>query len=27
MTSLRKLGPSDLEVFPLSLGGNVLVWT
>ncbi len=27
MTSLRKLGSSDLEVFPLSLGGNVLGWT
>ncbi|MET7600946.1 aldo/keto reductase [Streptomyces avermitilis] len=27
MTSLRKLGPSDLEVFPLSLGGNVFGWT
>jgi aryl-alcohol dehydrogenase-like predicted oxidoreductase len=23
MTSLRKLGPSDLQVFPLALGGNV----
>ncbi|MGV9566133.1 aldo/keto reductase [Streptomyces sp. NPDC003480] len=27
MTSLRKLGFSDLEVFPLSLGGNVFGWT
>lgn len=27
MTSLRKLGTSDLEVFPLSLGGNVFGWT
>jgi aryl-alcohol dehydrogenase-like predicted oxidoreductase len=27
MTSLRKLGQSDLEVFPLSLGGNVFGWT
>ncbi|MEW2515041.1 aldo/keto reductase [Streptomyces sp. NPDC046870] len=27
MTSLRKLGPSDLEVFPLALGGNVFGWT
>jgi aryl-alcohol dehydrogenase-like predicted oxidoreductase len=27
MTSLRKLGYSDLEVFPLSLGGNVFGWT
>ncbi|WP_405862115.1 aldo/keto reductase [Streptomyces sp. NBC_01515] len=27
MTSLRKLGRSDLEVFPLSLGGNVFGWT
>ena len=27
MSSLRKLGPSDLEVFPLSLGGNVFGWT
>ncbi|MGW2636614.1 aldo/keto reductase [Streptomyces sp. NPDC001348] len=27
MTSLRKLGHSDLEVFPLSLGGNVFGWT
>src|SRR3954449_4333280 len=26
MTSLRKLGTSDLEVFPLSLGGNVFGW-
>lgn len=25
--SLRKLGSSDLEVFPLSLGGNVFGWT
>src|SRR4051812_31256428 len=24
---LRKLGSSDLEVFPLSLGGNVFGWT
>ncbi|MGW2855478.1 aldo/keto reductase, partial [Streptomyces sp. NPDC001215] len=27
MTSLRKFGSSDLEVFPLSLGGNVFGWT
>ncbi|TGA98567.1 aldo/keto reductase [Streptomyces sp. MZ04] len=27
MTSLRTLGPSDLEVFPLALGGNVFGWT
>src|SRR5919108_2824230 len=27
MTSLRKLGSSDLEVSPLSLGGNVFGWT
>lgn len=27
MTSLRKLGQSDLEVFPLVLGGNVFGWT
>ncbi|OIJ62680.1 aldo/keto reductase [Streptomyces mangrovisoli] len=27
MTSLRKLGSSDLEVFPLNLGGNVFGWT
>lgn len=27
MTSLRKLGASDLAVFPLSLGGNVFGWT
>ncbi|MGW4273959.1 aldo/keto reductase [Streptomyces seoulensis] len=27
MTSLRKLGQSDLEVFPLALGGNVFGWT
>ncbi|CAM5597668.1 hypothetical protein SGRIM128S_07266 [Streptomyces griseomycini] len=27
MTSARKLGTSDLEVFPLSLGGNVFGWT
>ncbi|MGW0712310.1 aldo/keto reductase [Streptomyces sp. NPDC002643] len=27
MTSLRKLGTSDLEVFPLCLGGNVFGWT
>ncbi|MEV8031431.1 aldo/keto reductase [Streptomyces sp. NPDC086182] len=27
MTPLRKLGSSDLEVFPLSLGGNVFGWT
>ncbi|GAA2222143.1 aldo/keto reductase [Streptomyces nogalater] len=27
MTTLRKLGSSDLEVFPLSLGGNVFGWT
>ncbi|MFI5657925.1 aldo/keto reductase [Streptomyces sp. NPDC051684] len=25
--SLRKLGTSDLEVFPLNLGGNVFGWT
>ncbi|WP_189219162.1 MULTISPECIES: aldo/keto reductase [Streptomyces] len=25
--ALRKLGPSDLEVFPLALGGNVFGWT
>ncbi|MFE9453139.1 aldo/keto reductase [Streptomyces sp. NPDC006739] len=25
--SLRKLGSSDLEVFPLALGGNVFGWT
>ncbi|MER5789197.1 aldo/keto reductase [Streptomyces sp. NPDC001980] len=25
--SLRKLGASDLEVFPLALGGNVFGWT
>ncbi|MFE6283044.1 aldo/keto reductase [Streptomyces sp. NPDC057877] len=24
---VRKLGPSDLEVFPLALGGNVFGWT
>ncbi|WP_333744718.1 aldo/keto reductase [Streptomyces ardesiacus] len=27
MTSARKLGSSDLEVFPLALGGNVFGWT
>ncbi|WP_018566413.1 aldo/keto reductase [Streptomyces sp. PsTaAH-124] len=27
MTSLHKLGSSDLEVFPLALGGNVFGWT
>ncbi|MFE5191000.1 aldo/keto reductase [Streptomyces sp. NPDC056628] len=27
MTSLRKLGSSSLEVFPLCLGGNVFGWT
>ncbi|WP_328938041.1 aldo/keto reductase [Streptomyces tauricus] len=27
MTSLRVLGSSDLEVFPLALGGNVFGWT
>jgi aryl-alcohol dehydrogenase-like predicted oxidoreductase len=27
MTDLRKLGNSDLQVFPLSLGGNVFGWT
>ncbi|MCZ9351126.1 aldo/keto reductase [Streptomyces mutabilis] len=27
MTYLRKLGSSDLEVFPLALGGNVFGWT
>ncbi|MFE1116393.1 aldo/keto reductase [Streptomyces rochei] len=27
MTSLRKLGSSDLEVYPLALGGNVFGWT
>ncbi|WP_427921071.1 aldo/keto reductase [Streptomyces sp. cg40] len=27
MTSLRKLGRSDLEIFPLNLGGNVFGWT
>ncbi|AZM54118.1 alcohol dehydrogenase [Streptomyces sp. WAC 01529] len=27
MTPLRTLGSSDLEVFPLSLGGNVFGWT
>ncbi|CAK7287054.1 aldo/keto reductase [Streptomyces misionensis] len=27
MTSLRTLGSSDLEVFPLCLGGNVFGWT
>jgi aryl-alcohol dehydrogenase-like predicted oxidoreductase len=27
MTSLRTLGSSDLEVFPLNLGGNVFGWT
>ncbi|MGW1719941.1 aldo/keto reductase [Streptomyces sp. NPDC002156] len=26
-TALRKLGSSDLEVFPLALGGNVFGWT
>ncbi|MFF1418307.1 aldo/keto reductase [Streptomyces sp. NPDC058280] len=27
MTDLRKLGSSDLHVFPLALGGNVFGWT
>ena len=27
MSSVQKLGPSDLEVSPLSLGGNVFGWT
>ncbi|MFF8657036.1 aldo/keto reductase [Streptomyces huasconensis] len=27
MTSLRTLGSSDLDVFPLALGGNVFGWT
>ncbi|MCQ9134334.1 aldo/keto reductase [Streptomyces hilarionis] len=27
MTALRTLGSSDLEVFPLALGGNVFGWT
>lgn len=27
MTSLTKLGRSDLDVFPLALGGNVFGWT
>ncbi|MFF0964083.1 aldo/keto reductase [Streptomyces sp. NPDC003703] len=27
MTSLHKLGSSDLQVFPLALGGNVFGWT
>lgn len=27
MTSLRTFGSSDLEVFPLALGGNVFGWT
>ena len=27
MTSLRRLGTSDIEVFPLALGGNVFGWT
>ncbi|MFI6209450.1 aldo/keto reductase [Streptomyces sp. NPDC051041] len=27
MTVLRTLGSSDLEIFPLSLGGNVFGWT
>ncbi|MFD6419366.1 aldo/keto reductase [Streptomyces sp. NPDC060194] len=27
MTSLRTLGTSDLQVFPLALGGNVFGWT
>ncbi|MGW5353145.1 aldo/keto reductase [Streptomyces sp. NPDC004031] len=27
MTALSKLGPSDIEVFPLSLGGNVFGWS
>ena len=27
MTTLRKLGTSDLAVFPLALGGNVFGWT
>jgi aryl-alcohol dehydrogenase-like predicted oxidoreductase len=27
MTTLRKIGSTDLEVFPLALGGNVFGWT
>ncbi len=27
MTALRRIGSSDLEVFPLCLGGNVFGWT
>ncbi|WP_030685356.1 aldo/keto reductase [Streptomyces globisporus] len=27
MTSLRRLGTSDLHVFPIALGGNVFGWT
>ncbi|WP_370413974.1 aldo/keto reductase [Streptomyces fradiae] len=27
MTSLRRLGTSDLQVFPLALGGNVFGWS
>ncbi len=27
MTSLRRIGSSDLNVFPLNLGGNVFGWT
>jgi aryl-alcohol dehydrogenase-like predicted oxidoreductase len=27
MTTLQKLGTSDLDVFPLNLGGNVFGWT
>ncbi|MFD9873461.1 aldo/keto reductase, partial [[Kitasatospora] papulosa] len=27
MTSLRPLGSSSLQVFPLALGGNVFGWT
>jgi aryl-alcohol dehydrogenase-like predicted oxidoreductase len=27
MTTFKKLGTSDLDVFPLSLGGNVFGWT
>ncbi|MGX2995681.1 aldo/keto reductase [Streptomyces sp. JNUCC 64] len=27
MTSLRPLGPSGIDVFPLALGGNVFGWT
>ncbi len=27
MDGLRRIGSSDLEVFPLCLGGNVFGWT